>query len=413
MALSDLTSDAVNAALDEFDSLGREAFLERYGFGPARGYFLVRDGRRYDSKAVVGAAHGKLPGRSALGARDFVGGETTVGRLLSRLGFTVVGPSGSDRDAAIALVDGQHVRALRWFRDHASQVLPWQEIRGHAEHGPRLVNQAKGIYKPEYTDYALSVRQTLGGPYADGEVERRADGSWRYEYFQENPNPAQRDREATNRGLMKCMEDGVPVGVLLQTKGKPGVEYEVLGLALVTDWQNGYFTLEGFAADGSHRAAQASPAERARERVEEIVQQEGNFDPLASAEDQREKAIAEVVRRRGQRAFRAAVIEAYGACCAITGCDAVEALEAAHISPYRGDGSNHVQNGLLLRADVHSLFDLGLIAIDPDEMTIRLAPALQRTTFSELDGKRLIEPSSDGLRPSRESLRQHLRWSGL
>jgi 5-methylcytosine-specific restriction enzyme A len=47
MGLSDLTPAAVNEALDEFDQLGRDAFLKRYGMGAARGYYLVRDGRRY------------------------------------------------------------------------------------------------------------------------------------------------------------------------------------------------------------------------------------------------------------------------------------------------------------------------------------------------------------------------------
>jgi hypothetical protein len=46
------------------------------------------------------------------------------------------------------------------------------------------------------------------------------------------------------------MEDSVPIGVLLQTKPKPGVQYRVLGLALVTDWQDGYFILEGFSDSG-------------------------------------------------------------------------------------------------------------------------------------------------------------------
>jgi len=57
--LGDLTSAAaVESALDEFDELGREAFLERYGFGRARRYFVRRDGKYYDSKAIAGAAHG-------------------------------------------------------------------------------------------------------------------------------------------------------------------------------------------------------------------------------------------------------------------------------------------------------------------------------------------------------------------
>jgi putative restriction endonuclease len=56
--------------------------------------------------------------------------------------------------------------------------------------------------------------------------------------------------------------------------------------------------------------------------------------------------LAEVVRRRGQAKFRKALLAAYREKCAITGCYAVEALEAALISPYRGDYSDHLQNGL-------------------------------------------------------------------
>lgn len=59
MPISDLTSpDAVEAALAEFDQLGRDAFLKQYGFGRARRYFVSRGGNHYDSKAIVGAAVG-------------------------------------------------------------------------------------------------------------------------------------------------------------------------------------------------------------------------------------------------------------------------------------------------------------------------------------------------------------------
>ncbi len=133
-----------------------------------------------------------------------------------------------------------------------------------------MVKQAKGIYKPHYTDYALSIRQTLKSPYADKEVDWRPDGTWVYSYFQENANPEDRDTEATNRGLMKCMEDGVPVGVLLQTKPKPGVEYHVLGLATVSDWENGYFILEGCSKDGSSRVGYRDDAAHSRARGEAI-----------------------------------------------------------------------------------------------------------------------------------------------
>jgi hypothetical protein len=55
-------------------------------------------------------------------------------------------------------------------------------MQANANNGARLVNQAKGIYEPHYTPYALSVRQTSESPYADKEVQRRPDGSWVYRW---------------------------------------------------------------------------------------------------------------------------------------------------------------------------------------------------------------------------------------
>src|SRR5262249_21947826 len=93
MALSDLTSrDAVLAALAEYDRLGQDAFLAKYGFGRAREYELVHDGKRYDSKAIAGVAHGiEFPNLGPLRASEFSGGEATVKRKLEELGFVVDG----------------------------------------------------------------------------------------------------------------------------------------------------------------------------------------------------------------------------------------------------------------------------------------------------------------------------------
>jgi 5-methylcytosine-specific restriction enzyme A len=95
MGLRDVTDPtAVKRAMVEFDQLGRSAFLSKYGFGSARSYFLVEDGRRYDSKALIGAAHGFQHG-TPLRASEFSGGEQTVARVLGALGFEVAhDPSG-------------------------------------------------------------------------------------------------------------------------------------------------------------------------------------------------------------------------------------------------------------------------------------------------------------------------------
>jgi 5-methylcytosine-specific restriction protein A len=89
MAFQDITREAVLAAIAEYDELGQDEFLARYGFDRARAYLLFHDGKEYDSKAIVGVAHRFLPGERALSAREFSGGEATVGHLLRRLGFTV------------------------------------------------------------------------------------------------------------------------------------------------------------------------------------------------------------------------------------------------------------------------------------------------------------------------------------
>ncbi|MDN3276891.1 HNH endonuclease signature motif containing protein [Frankia sp. RB7] len=94
MALPDLTKAAVLEAINEFDEIGRDAFLTKYGFGKSRGYFLQHSDKRYDSKAIAGAAHGKL-GRNfkALSAGDFSGGDRTVAKRFRELDFRVLEPS--------------------------------------------------------------------------------------------------------------------------------------------------------------------------------------------------------------------------------------------------------------------------------------------------------------------------------
>jgi hypothetical protein len=90
MGFHDITRVSVLQAVREFDAEGRDAFLERHGFGPARRYYLVLDDRQYDSKAIVGVAHGYArPELGPLRSRDFNGGHATVEALLTRLGFSV------------------------------------------------------------------------------------------------------------------------------------------------------------------------------------------------------------------------------------------------------------------------------------------------------------------------------------
>ncbi|MHB9019812.1 MAG: HNH endonuclease [Minisyncoccota bacterium] len=96
------------------------------------------------------------------------------------------------------------------------------------------------------------------------------------------------------------------------------------------------------------------------------------YDPQPC--DRREIVERQIRQRRGQQSFRNALRERYGSRCLITGCEVLAVLEAAHISPYRGVDDHHPENGLLLRADVHTLFDLDLLGIEPESLRIELHP---------------------------------------
>jgi hypothetical protein len=90
MSLADLTSStAVLDAIREFDEIGQEGFLQKYGFGRSRDYVVLHDGKPYDAKALVGAAHAyQHPDLGPLSGADFNGGKPTTDKLQS-LGFTV------------------------------------------------------------------------------------------------------------------------------------------------------------------------------------------------------------------------------------------------------------------------------------------------------------------------------------
>ncbi|MEP6389088.1 MAG: HNH endonuclease [Halioglobus sp.] len=311
---------------------------------------------------------------------------------------------------AISKVEGRHRQALNWFNEHRGQQLTWSEIKSQADEGTRLVNQAKGIYKPAYTDLALSVRTIQDGPYPDKEVEYRSDGSWVCQYYQENIDPAKRDTEATNRGLMRCMKRQVPVGFLIKRKPKPGVEYEILGVGFVVGWENGYFTIEGVNNLGELTVKQDATRARALNGHKPSIH-DVEFD--LNEEDLREKQIATVAVGRGQGKFRAELLHAYEGRCCVTGCDLPSVLEAAHISPYRGEQSNHKRNGLLLRADIHTLFDLGLICVDESNRLV-VAPSLSASSsYRDLNGRLVRPPREAASSPSAEALRKHRNWSGL
>ncbi|MDI9855233.1 HNH endonuclease [Comamonas sp. 17RB] len=183
--------------------------------------------------------------------------------------------------------------------------------------------------------------------------------------------------------------------------------------------QHGVWEIYADAASGNRNRMSirrvSNPVDQALANAEELAQQAGSFDP-SSVVDSRDRVTAEIVRRRGQPAFRKALMDAYGGACVITGCNLPAVLEAAHVHPYKGDDTNVVSNGLLLRADIHTLFDLGLIAIESKNMCVRVSPELASTSYAELDGVQLHKPVKKALQVSKDALdwhRSQCGWFGM
>lgn len=114
------------------------------------------------------------------------------------------------------------------------------------------------------------------------------------------------------------------------------------------------------------------------------------FDP-SNVEDAKEKISQSIVIRRGQSTFRKNLIEAYRGKCAVTGTNVLETLEVAHIFPYNGIKTNHVTNGLLLRADIHTLFDLGLLGVNKDYVVV-VSSSLNGSDYAKYHGKKIRLP---------------------
>jgi HNH endonuclease len=143
------------------------------------------------------------------------------------------------------------------------------------------------------------------------------------------------------------------------------------------------------------------------ESIANIVKskERGYRKPKNQAEVQ-ERIAASIVGRRGQQEFRQKLLRRYKK-CVITGCDAEEVLEAAHIQAYSEAGTFEVSNGLLLRADIHTLFDLGLITIDTSDMTVITAEELKNTVYGEFNKKKLHFPKGTENVPDRKALHDH------
>lgn len=174
-----ITSEAIEAAMDEFDTIGLEGFKAQYGFGTPQKYWVQRpnNGKLYPAKAIVGVSHGHIPGGAPLKASDFYGGqgEQAANGILRKLGYEIVekgSPETSDRPFVLYDVNGHEYQPTRTFnRQTGASAFRLQR--------PGTSNR---------TDDAEEVESTSDVARAmliDGRLARvkRTDGTWPANYI--------------------------------------------------------------------------------------------------------------------------------------------------------------------------------------------------------------------------------------
>ena len=213
----------------------------------------------------------------------------------------------------------------------------------------------KGIYKPRGSPYALWVRQTLRRVYPDKELVPSPDGSWMYDYSPEGRGGRPQMSLDTNRALLQCMTDRVPVGVIRQLPSVHGKRtYEVRGLGYVTEFDGMHFKIRGEPIDVADRPA--------------ITSGHKEFEPF----DRTFTSLAPTLRRIRDARFKLAIRRIYHERCSLCNLGyhigpTPLALEAAHLIPVNDDGtSKDVRNGLLLCSNHHTLFDSYAWTLDED-----------------------------------------------
>lgn len=349
MALSYLTSPrAVLRAISEFDRLGRDAFLAKYGFREARSYYLVHEGRRYDSKAIVAAAYGyQYPDEGPLG-NVFSGGDKTVRARLEKLGFRVEGP-----EIGLAVVTGERERREEMWAALSAAGDPSNVTNAHiAKAGVRPGNTGQGIFRDHTTTRPVAPPEgvtvallAVDDAYSDAFDE--TGGIYHY--------------PATKRG-------GRDDGEIEATKNAWRLR---LPLFVITPGRD----------TGRRRVRKAWIEDFDDEARQFLVtfgreQPEVRHEPSADDDEPIELIVKRPVKlvtakaRPGQARFRFNVFKRYGAACALCAVTAEALLEAVHIVPVEVGGTDDPRNALVMCRNHHRAFDAELIRFDPKSLNV-------------------------------------------
>jgi hypothetical protein len=281
--------------------------------------------------------------------------------------------------------------------DSRSQLYRIRELYGRVVLSSTLQDEIRGfsgqrgIYKPAGNTHARWVRETRRGAYKDKRPRDGTDGSWTYLYSPEFKDGRVDLGLDTNKALLRCMEDGQPVGVFRQTEDIRGrAAYEVLGLAYVRRLEGEHFVLQGEPIDWT-----ADPA------PESVVPKFAPFEI-------RRPKLSITTRLMRDRRFAVVLNRIYREKCGLCKLGfqvqgQTVGLDAAHIIPVEEGGViGDVRNGILLCKNHHALydqfawtFDEDLRVVVPDDRAFRESAASNH--ILALAGKRLQNLPEDSV----------------
>ncbi|MGA8890238.1 MAG: HNH endonuclease [Anaeromyxobacteraceae bacterium] len=351
--LSAITRGGVEQAIAEWDEIGREAFLEKYGFSPPTGYVMVVDEKTYAPKAILGAAYGYSVGNpGGLPPSAFSGGEQGANRRLRDLGFEVKALAGSVPTSvpSLEVVDAERARRLAAWNDLA--------VRG----GPRAVSPALvrelGLYGGQQGIWVDSVRTgQVASPGVTVSVLHRgtryADDLWDDGLLYHYPETKRGSRDQAEIEATKWAKR-LQLPIFVITNAEDSTDARDVRMAWVEEWDD---SDKVFLIDFGPTPQVPQP----------IPEPEAPF----ALEAEGKTGTAQIETRLGQQRFKIECIAYYGASCAVCGLSIRQLLDGAHIRPKKEKGSDDPRNGLILCAIHHRAYDAGFFSVEPDSFQIR------------------------------------------
>lgn len=388
MTRGEISREAVLKALDEYDEMGRDAFLAEHRFDRAVQFYVQHDEKLYDAKAIRNVAHERAHG---VRPDPVISGGRDTNRPLARLGFDVVDgrPKSVEGERAWRLAVWAHLRATN---PDLSRV-PARALREYGAYGG-----GQGVWADVARTAAIHAGGVAvgilhtGAHYSDDFTE---DGAL-YRY----PQTARRGgRDDSEINAMKAAAN-LRLPIFTSAKPTPRSEWRIARLAWVEGW------------DDESSTFLLSYEEAPPEQV--LSEDHSDDEPFVLTGSDTRRSRRDVTERPGQPRFKLRVFQRYSPRCPLTGITVREMLDAAHLRPVSEDGTNDPRNGIPLNAALHRAYDAHLFAFHPDTLDVVTVPGgptlddLRITTAHLRDLPK--RPHPDALRWRYE---EWLRRSGL